>query len=354
MANYRRTATGNWSTLAQWEDDGGGSYAASTVLPGAADVAYANNFTVTLDIDVTVLELRTTTATNVNQGGVFLCGTGTTITANLFAGISECVRNSTSNTKTIIGNVVNTTSGQGAAHNQSTGTLNIVGNVFGGNGSGAIGALNRNGIMNITGNCTGGSGDAAYGVHNAISGATGTTIIIGTLIGGTNTNADGARNSGTGVLRATTAQSGAASSGVWGDNINGTTIIENLIWSLNGIVPIRGFAKFNNTSQKSITVTLENNTTTTLVDPSTGFPPTTDVRDGVSYASGALTGTLVVPVSNTVTLGVVYDNGTTGTAQNTAAAFLTELSTSLDPLADRLRNVSTVDTTAATIAAFKV
>jgi hypothetical protein len=313
MANYRRIATGDWTNLAHWEDDDSGSYVTSTVLPGPTDVVYANGFTVTLDIDIIADELRTTTAINVNQGGVFLCGAGNTITANLFAGNSECVRNSTTNTKTIIGNVVNTASGQGAAHNQSTGTLNIIGNVFGGGGA-AVGALNRNGLMNITGNCTGGNGAGSYGVWNALFGATGTVIIIGTCIGGTGTDSDGARNGTTGVLRVTTAQSGPNASGVWGDNINTTTIVENLIWGTNGIIPVRGFVKFDNTASKSATVVLENNTTITLVDPaSLSLPIEADVRDGISYASGTLTGTLKIPNSAAVALGVPVDN-TTGTA----------------------------------------
>ena len=85
-----------------------------------------------------------------------------------------------------------------------------------------------------------------------------------------------------------------------------------------------------------------------------GTPATTDVRSGVTYASGALTGTLVVPAANTVTLGVTYDNGTLGTAQNTAASFLAALGSSTDPLAVRLQNVSTVQTTGAQIAAYNV
>jgi len=85
-----------------------------------------------------------------------------------------------------------------------------------------------------------------------------------------------------------------------------------------------------------------------------GTPATTDVRNGVVYASGALTGTLVVPPVTAVTVGVTYDNGTLGTAQNTAASFLTELGTSTDPLAVRLQNVSTVQTTGAQIAAYNV
>jgi hypothetical protein len=83
-----------------------------------------------------------------------------------------------------------------------------------------------------------------------------------------------------------------------------------------------------------------------------GAPATSNVRQGTIYGiGGGLTGTLIVPTANTVTDGVVYDNGTVGTAQNTAASFLAELAVSTDPLAERLRNVATVQTTGDQIAA---
>jgi hypothetical protein len=44
-----------------------------------------------------------------------------------------------------------------------------------------------------------------------------------------------------------------------------------------------------------------------------GNPATTDVREGTTYADGALTGTLIVPPSGSVALGVPVDNGV-GTA----------------------------------------
>ena len=53
----------------------------------------------------------------------------------------------------------------------------------------------------------------------------------------------------------------------------------------------------------------------TLYEPGTslGNPAITDVRNGVIYASGSLTGTLIVPPSGSVALGVPVDN-TVGTA----------------------------------------
>ncbi len=65
------------------------------------------------------------------------------------------------------------------------------------------------------------------------------------------------------------------------------------------------------------------------------------------------------PLLDTLTsagAGTLYlaDDGTLGTAQNTAASFLAALGTSTDPLAVRLQNVSTVQTTGAQIAAYNV
>jgi hypothetical protein len=49
------------------------------------------------------------------------------------------------------------------------------------------------------------------------------------------------------------------------------------------------------------------------------MPAASDVRDGVSYASGALTGSCKVPAAGSVALGVPVD-ATTGTAVLTPAA----------------------------------
>ena len=58
----------------------------------------------------------------------------------------------------------------------------------------------------------------------------------------------------------------------------------------------------------------------TLIDATQGqMPAATDVRDGVSYASGALTGTCAVPAAASVAFGVPVD-ATTGTAALTPAA----------------------------------
>jgi hypothetical protein len=59
----------------------------------------------------------------------------------------------------------------------------------------------------------------------------------------------------------------------------------------------------------------------TLIDATANaaMPAATDVRDGVSYASGALTGSCAVPAAGSVALGVPVD-ATTGTAVLTPEA----------------------------------
>jgi hypothetical protein len=92
---------------------------------------------------------------------------------------------------------------------------------------------------------------------------------------------------------------------------------------------------------------------TRLVSPDTvvDAPIPANVRDGISYALATLTGTLKVPSTASVAFGVPVDN-TTGVALLTGDSWIAAISSSNDPFAERLRNVATVQTTAAQIAAF--
>jgi hypothetical protein len=88
---------------------------------------------------------------------------------------------------------------------------------------------------------------------------------------------------------------------------------------------------------------------------STGQAAESNVRLGIIYGpNNDYTGTCAVPPSGSVTLGVPVDN-TTGTAYTDptalAAAFFTEISGSSDPLAQRMKNQATVQTTGDQIAA---
>jgi hypothetical protein len=364
MANYRAVANGNWSALATWQDDSSGSYVASTVLPGVADVVYANNFTVTLDIDVVVQELRTTTSTNVNNGGLFNFGAANSVTANIFSGNSTCVRNNTSNTKNITGNVVAGNQLLGAVQNQTNGTINLYGNGVAGNGGRSYAVSNRStGTINVYGNIAGGSVNTAAGAENV----GGFLNIFGIASAGNssgninpNTGASAIMHDGVCTTYVSLLLGSTTSPGVTVVNqgtASGKVIVNSIEYASNGfpisVVPL----VFATTGSLSSTVTLENNTTATLVDPSSGFPSTTDVRDGVSYASGALTGTLIVPNPANVASGVPTDN-TVGTAALTPADFWDYLTSSATPGSMGARvaaiptNPASVESTGAQIASF--
>lgn len=341
MANYRRTATGNWSNLAQWQDDSSGSYVASSVLPGVSDIVYANNFSVTLDVDVAVLELRTTSGPSATAGGNFDFGAGNTVIANLFSATTVVLRNFTGASKNFIGNAF---ASNQAALQVGSGFLNITGNLTGGIGFGVTAILSPNNCT-ITGNAIGGTHAPAVSV------STGLCTINGVAIGSDFQNAPGVEVTSTGSVNLTTAQGGLAAPGI--TRTGGFAIIDNAYYGPTGMSPTQGIVLFRNASNPSVRITREDLTTFTLVDPTIDFPLTSDVRGGTLYASGTLTGTLAVPPTSAVGVGVPVDN-TVGTAMFTAQDLFNEIASSSDPIAERLKNVSTVDSTAATIAAYNV
>lgn len=312
MANYKAVSTGVWNALARWQDDSTGSYLASTVLPSVNDVVYANGFTVTLDIDIAVSELRTTTGVSVVAGGGFTYGAGcNTVIGNVIAGTTTCLTHALTTTKTLIGN---STGGTGIAVSgtrlTSSGTLIFVGNMTGGSGSLADGIRNDGGTVFATGNATGGTASTAPGARNVGSGV---FTIVGTATGGVTSGNLGATNSASGTMTVDTAIASSAAAGVEGVSSSGVTVVKTAQFSQQGVVPISGFVFFDSTVPNSITVRRNNNTDLTLVDASTGFPANGDVRNGVSYASGSQVGTLIVPPASAVAVGVPVDN-TNGTA----------------------------------------
>jgi hypothetical protein len=335
MANYRRTATGDWSNLAQWEDDSGGSYAASTVLPGPGDVVYANGFFTSLDIDIVVDELRNDTATSITGGGRFTYTTGNNVVANVFASSNAvCLLHNTISIKNLTGNITAILNqGLGAVQNSSLGTLNIIGNCTGGSGFQCFAVWNDGGTINITGNLVGGTANSSACVRNN---STGTINIIGIAEGGDvpgNTNPTGGGpalfQNGSGTIRVHTLKSSTTSSGAIHGNLassSGVIIVEHIIYASNGFPVSLLPLKFDNTSPKSAEIILEDNSTLTLVDPTTAdYPLESDTRFGVSYNFGGLTGTAYIPPSNTVALGVPVDN-TVGSAVLTINDFLALMS----------------------------
>jgi hypothetical protein len=225
-------------------------------------------------------------------------------------------------------------------------TISITGNTSGGS-TNNISMSFGNGIytavastINITGNIT----------TNAASsiGLTGGTLnVIGNITGGTSNPA---------VINPTTAATidilGTTTSG------SGYPAIQGLITTF---VKVRGNVVNTDTycAIYAGRVTIDDNVTSWQFKDSTntitrtlytagvdlGNPAEDDVREGVDYGTSLeLTGTLAVPTADNVRKGVPIDD-TVGTADLTAEDFLTAIEESTLDIAERLRNVATVQTT---------
>jgi hypothetical protein len=404
MALITSAGTGNFSAGATWT---GG------VVPGVGDEARASTgHTITIDVDTTCDEVSNTgtgiftlasgvtlTANVTNKsttasrncvqftaaapavgyivgnctsgGGAFsLCGAANTgsgtlnITGNCTGGsLNQCL--GASNNAGVLNITGNCTGGSGAiangARNLSSGTINITGNVIGGTASTAEGVRNAStGIINITGNATGGSSGTTYGAQNL---STGTITLIGLSTGGTNTTAHGVNNGSSGQINLTRAKGTAYGPGntsglaaaVGANNLDlGVIQIEELEFGEYGMSPTSGTGIRLKKVSSNVAVFnfVDSGSAKTLVDATQGqMPAESDVRDGVSYASGALTGSCKVPAAASVGFGVPVD-ATTGTAYLSQSDVLaavwgaaTSSLTTAGSIGERLKNSATVATT---------
>jgi hypothetical protein len=216
-------ASGNWSTVADW--DGGVS------LPGVGDDVYANGKTVTIDQDVTVLSLRTTAGTTAVAGGGFTCSTTRTVAlsgAGLVPGSSTCLTFSGASGQTLTGSGTVTGGASGitnALSVTSSGTCNWTGNVTGGTSGSCRGAVNSStGTLNIVGNATGGTQSSTYAVGNT---AGGTLTLTGDATGGSAGTAHGVLNNGAGAATITGNVTGGSSTAHGAFNNAGGTLTIN-------------------------------------------------------------------------------------------------------------------------------
>ena len=214
-----------------------------------------------------------------------------------------------------------------------SGVLNFTGNSTGGSGSSTIGGAgihvsSSSPTININGNCFGGTG-IAPGVRNA----GGATVNINGIAAGAPTTGTGAGvlNVSTGIVYLKRAKGnaygpgnssgiaaavGAANSGL------GVIEIQELEYGTFGMSPTSGTGIRLKKANSNVAVFpyCDSAGAKTLVDATQGqMPAATDVRSGVSYASGALTGSCAVPAASSVASGVPVD-ATTGTAALTPAA----------------------------------
>jgi hypothetical protein len=196
MANVYAVKDGNWSDPTVW--DGG-------TLPTAADDVWANGFTITIDVNATVLSIRNTdlaTPIVINTGGTFIPVDENILTCTATTGVvasSTCYtcNLTTEETCTLNANILGGSAAGGAVRNNGEGTLLINGNSNGSNTfNNSSGVINSStGTITITGNVRGGtiSGPGFInnaGVENIVAG---TINLIGNSLGG---NSGGPRTPG--------------------------------------------------------------------------------------------------------------------------------------------------------------
>jgi len=273
-----------------------------------------------------------TGGTTTSAVGVSFASTGTlNITGNLTGGsgsLSHSLNQTSTGILNITGNV-NGGIGQSYGINSTTNnTINITGNATGGSGSTSLGVA-FGGTLNLTGNATGGTAAAAAAVYNQ---GTGLGTITGIATGGTlgSTTGGGIWNSSTGTVIVSRIVGNAYGPG----NTVGLAATPGAHNASSGIIQFEqmefgqygmsaaiggGFRLKKLSTNVAVFTYVDSGSAKTLVDATTGqMPAVTDVRDGVSYASGALTGTCKVPAAASVAFGVPVD-ATTGTATLTAA-----------------------------------
>jgi hypothetical protein len=381
MANYKAVANGNWSALATWQDDAGGSYVASTVLPGANDVVYFNNFTVQINVDVTVSQIRNDSSTGVTAGGSGVISASRTVNANITSGsatatiiisagagntvningdvaqifaLANLITISITGTAVvnIVGNITTNQSGVNSSSAISTtvaSTINVTGNintgVQSGNTVGASGlSCGSNATINVAGNVYAGTnGRGNQGIR--ITGSGTTVNITGNVYGGTTTDL-AVQNAGilisgaisnvvvntTGIIEAgsnTPALQGTTNTtgqfrhtGIVKDGGSGFTAVLAPYFFIENSPSQYEFKRSNLTTNILYTFDLSDN------------PAQNNVRSGVVYGpANIFTGTCAVPPANTVSVGVPVDN-TVGTAQLDANALAASLTTAIAPALD--------------------
>jgi hypothetical protein len=316
MALRYAVANGNWSNTATW--DGG-------TLPTVGDDVHANGFTVTINQNITVNKISTKAESPAAAGGQFTCNAARTITANIEAGATTCLTNSaTGITITVIGNIYGgeTINARGfslnCASNNTVTNAVIVGNLYAGSASGAN-ALHHLAVAGTAQNMT------AQIVGNIFASTTAEGFFSNlqvvnqfTLIGNATASTFAAIGQVasldiTGIItsssttRAVTQLSDASTLTISGKIINVGSVLafnhRNLVIKQGGSLEIELKESVTNDN-----IVLR----TPLVDGN--YPNQFNVRSGVIFGSvNEYIGTLDVPPSGSVALGVPVDDGV-GTA----------------------------------------
>lgn len=308
-------------------------------------------------------------------GNVGVLNGGSTTTINITGDVYSVntsnnptygVQISQTGTVNIVGNIFGSpaTNTGAAVYSNNNNRITITGNVSAGNTSNAYGVhLNNVSYFTLFGNVTGGAGSGAFGVYNN---NTGYAVISGIAQGGT--VADGVRNNSTGTVYVKRAKANAygpgsavtsIAYGVYTSSQGGNSIVEELEFGANGLVPTFGNIVLRDLATNVVDFYTTAGGRKTLIDPNSGsiMPPVSSVRLGVSYSGDNLVGTCAMPSISSVDFGTAVDNDTGiaalfandvwGTTNNTLTA--ASLSATIGY---RLNNAATTQTVGNLIAAY--
>jgi hypothetical protein len=209
MAYRYAIQNGNFNATSTWSATYNGAGGAS--VPTTGDTAYANGYTVTINVTSTCLEIRNDNTNSAIAGGVFNLSNGVTLNANVYAGnvaltggVYGCVALAdTVNliSCSIIGNIYAGTVQYSYGINNTTtnySVINVTGNIYAGSGANSHGvSIGAGGIVNVNGNVYGGSGNNSCGVRIY---AAGKITVTGNVTGGIGSTGYGATNEGGGTL----------------------------------------------------------------------------------------------------------------------------------------------------------
>ena len=338
MANVRAFRSGNWSdtntTTSPWAT-GGVVYA-----PAAGDDVYSNNFTITIDTSPTVTSVTNAAATSrlwkdgatttATAGGGFTLKAGQTLTATVNTGSNATVLTFSESGNTSIVGDINASATNAVVYgiqNSSNGSVFVTGNAAGNAGVNSAAIFNSSsGIVNITGNVT---GSASTAIRNNSSGS---IIVTGNVEAGAGSSSfgHGIFNSSTGSIEIVGNVTATPSlPAVSSTNVNSVVKCSgSFFYAINGQIPIACNRIILNATPLAAKTRYALNGSSTFVDMFTadnslGQANPTDVRNGVSYASGTLTGKMLIPARGAIASGVAYGptmpftatrSGTTATA----------------------------------------
>jgi hypothetical protein len=365
MANVYAIKSGNWSDPTVWN---------TGTLPTSSDDVRSGTFTVTVDQNVAVLSLRNTALAPAGSGGTFsvtgsMPGGGRIISGDLYSQGGYVLNINIAGTCSYTGNVFagstnaahgirlfgtsvcqfnlngsvtggSTQNANGFQIDSSNATINVVGTLNGAsNGSSAGTIVSAACILNITGTVNGGSANVGLSV-----GAPAVITLNGNAIGAaTSAISNGSNGSFLYGTFNAIGSSTSTSPGVFGGTVNPNWAVTNIV-NTTASIGIGGAVRVSSTNPTWTFITSAGSTLTLTNPTSSTLPAITDVRSGTVYGGGAYIGTLAMPPTTSVSYGVAVDN-TTGSAFLTANNFFAAVSESSDPVAVRLRNVSTVQTT---------